>query len=43
MPKGKISNPGYIKVKCQFCEKEFDYYRTSSSIRKSCYDCLPEG
>ena len=43
MPKGKIANPGYIKVICQFCGKESDYCRTSSSIRKSCYNCLPEG
>ena len=43
MPKGKISNPGFVKCKCQYCGKEFDYYRTSSTMRKSCYDCIPEG
>jgi len=43
MPKGKIANPGWIKVKCQYCDKEFDYYRETSSIRKACYDCIPDG
>ena len=43
MAKGKIKNPGWIKTTCQFCEKEFDYYRESSIIRKSCYDCIPLG
>ena len=43
MPKGKIANPGWIKTNCQYCGKEFDYYRTASTIRKSCYDCIPEG
>lgn len=43
MPKGKIANPKWIICKCQYCEKEFSYYRTSSTIRKSCYDCVPEG
>ena len=43
MPKGKIANPGWIKVVCQYCDKEFDYYRETSSIRKACYNCIPEG
>ena len=42
MPKGKIANPTWIKIKCQYCDKEFDYYRTSSTIRKACYNCLPD-
>ena len=43
MPKGKIKNPGWITCKCQYCEKEFQYYRDTSTIRKSCYECIPEG
>lgn len=43
MPKGKIANPGWIKCKCQYCDKEFDYYRETSSIRKACYECVPDG
>lgn len=43
IPKGKISNPKFIKCICQYCGNEFDYYRTSSTIRKSCYNCIPEG
>lgn len=42
MPKGKITNPKWIKCKCQYCDKEFDYYRTSSATRKACYECLPD-
>ena len=43
MPKGKINNPGWITCKCQYCGKEFQYYRNTSIIRKSCYECIPEG
>lgn len=43
MPKGRIKNPGWITCKCQYCEKEFQYYRDTSTIRKSCYECIPEG
>lgn len=42
MPKGKIANPQWITCKCQYCEKEFEYYRTASTIRKACYECLPD-
>lgn len=42
MAKGKIANPGWIKVTCVYCDKEFDYYRESSSIRQACYECIPD-
>ena len=42
MPKGKIANPQWITCKCQYCGKEFQYYRYSSAIRKACYECLPD-
>lgn len=34
MPKGKISNPGWITCTCQYCGKQFQYYRDTSVIRK---------
>lgn len=43
MPKGKISNPGWITCTCQYCGKQFQYYRDTSVIRKSCYECIPDG
>lgn len=43
MPKGKISNPKIIQCRCQYCEENFKYYRTSSTVRKACYNCIPEG
>lgn len=43
MAKGKLKNPVWMKCKCQYCEKEFDYYRESGPIRKACYECIPEG
>jgi NAD-dependent dihydropyrimidine dehydrogenase PreA subunit len=43
MAKGKIKNPQWIKCKCQYCGKEFNYYRDSSTYRKACYECIPEG
>lgn len=43
MPKGKLSEPKWIKCTCQFCNKEFEFYQTTSNKRKACYDCLPEG
>lgn len=43
MAKGRIKNPQWMKINCQYCEKEFDYYRETSSIRKACYDCIPDG
>ena len=43
MPKGKIANPQWITCTCQYCGKNFQYYRDTSVIRKSCYDCIPQG
>lgn len=43
MPKGKIANPQWITCTCQYCNKNFQYYRETSTYRKSCYDCIPEG
>lgn len=43
IPKGRLKEPELVKVNCQFCSKEFEYLRVSSSIRKGCYDCLPLG
>ena len=43
MPKGKLANPEWIKCRCQYCDKEFDYYRETSTVRKSCYKCIPDG
>lgn len=43
MAKGKLKNPTWMKCRCQYCDKEFDFYRTSGSIRKACYECIPEG
>ena len=42
MPKGKIAHPGWVKTICQYCDQEFSYYRETSSIRKACYNCIPE-
>ena len=42
MPKGKIKEPKWVKCTCQYCGKEFDFYRTASGLRKACYECLPE-
>lgn len=43
MPKGKIANPQWVTCTCQYCNKNFQYYRETSIYRKSCYDCIPEG
>lgn len=43
MPKGKIANPTWIECTCQYCGKTFQYYRETSIIRKSCYECIPDG
>lgn len=43
MAKGKLKNPHWVTTQCQYCEKEFKYYRETSQIRKSCLNCIPEG
>ncbi len=43
MAKGVLKQPQDLVLKCQFCEKNFKYHRTTSVIRKSCYDCIPDG
>lgn len=43
MAKGKLKNPHWVNAQCQYCDKEFQYYRETSSTRKACFDCIPEG
>jgi len=43
MPKGKLAKPEFIKINCQYCEKDFNFFRDGGGKRKSCYDCVPEG
>lgn len=43
MPRGQLSNPQWVTLTCQYCNKEFQYFRKSSTYRKSCYECIPEG
>lgn len=43
MARGMIKNPGWVKSECQYCGKEFDYYREYATIKRSCYDCVPKG
>ena len=42
MPVGKIKNPHWIKKTCLYCGKTFDYYKTSSSERLACPECIPD-
>ncbi|MCI6458491.1 MAG: hypothetical protein MSA56_12565 [Clostridium sp.] len=43
MAKGYLKEPVLTQVKCQWCDKHFEYIRETPSIRKACFECIPEG